>query len=46
MGLAGIQFVNGADPATGVSSINDQQSDVLDALRVRKPTASRQLTLL
>jgi hypothetical protein len=29
-----------------VSSINDQQSEVLNALRVKKPDVSQQLTLL
>jgi hypothetical protein len=36
----------GAAPVTGVSSINDGQSEVLSALRVKKPSASQQLTLL
>lgn len=38
--------LNGAEPVTGVSSINDQQSEVLNALRVKKPDVSQQLTLL
>ena len=38
--------LNGTDPVTGVSSINDSQREVLHALRVRKPAASQQLTLL
>jgi transposase len=38
--------INGAAPVTGVSSINDGQSEVLSALRVKKPSASQQLTLL
>jgi transposase len=38
--------LNGTTPVTGVSSINDGQSEVLRALRVRKPVASQQLTLL
>jgi len=38
--------LNGAAPVTGVSSINDGQSVVLSALRVKKPVASEQLTLL
>jgi transposase len=38
--------LNGAGPVTGVSSINDSQSEVLNALRVKKPVASQQLTLL
>jgi transposase len=38
--------LNGAEPVTGVSSINNQQSEVLNALRVKKPDVSQQLTLL
>ncbi|MDP2786840.1 MAG: IS1634 family transposase [Pseudomonadota bacterium] len=38
--------LNGAQPVTGVSSINDEQNEVLHALRVKKPVASQQLTLL
>jgi hypothetical protein len=38
--------INGAEPVTGVSSINEGQSEVLSALRVKKPVASPQLTLL
>jgi transposase len=38
--------LNGSAPVTGVSSINDGQSEVLSALRVKKPSASQQLTLL
>jgi transposase len=38
--------INGAAPVTGVSSINDGQSEVFSALRVKKPSASQQLTLL
>jgi transposase len=38
--------LNGATPVAGVSSINDQQSEVLNALRVKKPDVSQQLTLL
>ena len=38
--------LNGAEPVTGVSSINDEQNKVFHALRVKKPTASQQLTLL
>jgi len=38
--------LNGAALVTGVSSINDGQSEVLSALRVKKPSASQQLTLL
>jgi hypothetical protein len=38
--------LNGASPVTGVSSLNDEQNEVLHALRVKKPVASEQLTLL
>ena len=38
--------LNGATLVTGVSSINDEQNEVLHALRVKKPVASQQLTLL
>ncbi len=38
--------LNGAAPVAGVSSINDQQSEVLNALRVKKPDVFQQLTLL
>ena len=38
--------LNGATPVAGVSSINDQQSEVLNALRVKKPDVFQQLTLL
>ena len=38
--------LNGATPVTGVSSINNEQDEVLHALRVKKPVASPQLTLL
>ena len=38
--------LNGDEPVAGVSSINDQQSEILNALRVKKPVASQQLTLL
>ena len=38
--------LNGAEPVTGVSSINTDQSEVLSALRVKKPVAPQQLTLL
>ncbi len=37
---------NGAQPLTGVSSINQHQTDVLQALGIKKPSASSQLTLL
>lgn len=35
-----------AEPVTGVSSIDNDQSDLLSALRVKKPIAGQQLTLL
>jgi len=38
--------LNGAKPVTGVSSINEGQSEVFSALRVKKPVATQQLTLL
>ena len=38
--------LNGTTPVTGVSSINTEQDEVLHALRVKKPVASQQLTLL
>ncbi len=38
--------LNGAEPVTGVSSINDEQNKVFHALRVKKPIVSQQLTLL
>ena len=38
--------LNGAPPVSGASSIPECQSEVLHALRVKKPTASQQLTLL
>jgi len=38
--------LNSAEPVTGVSSINNGQSEVLSALRIKKPVASQQLTLL
>jgi len=38
--------LNGAEPVTGVSSINTDQSEVLSALRVKKPVTPQQLTLL
>ncbi|MBW9248735.1 MAG: IS1634 family transposase, partial [Acidithiobacillus ferriphilus] len=38
--------LNGAPPVSGVSSIHECQSEVLHALRVKKPAASQQLTLL
>jgi transposase len=38
--------INGATSVTGVSSINNEQDEVLHALRVKKPIAPQQLTLL
>jgi transposase len=38
--------LNGAQPLAGVSSINQHQTDVLQALGIKKPSASSQLTLL
>jgi hypothetical protein len=38
--------LGGAEPVTGVSSINAHQSEVLNALRVKKPVAPQQMTLL
>ncbi|HXH02407.1 MAG TPA: IS1634 family transposase [Candidatus Competibacteraceae bacterium] len=38
--------LGGGEPVTGVSSINAHQSEVLSALRVKKPVAPQQLTLL
>ena len=38
--------LNGAPPVFGVSSIQECQSKVLHALRVKNPAASQQMTLL
>ena len=38
--------LNGGEPIAGVSSINTVQSEVFDALGIRKPAAPEQLTLL
>lgn len=38
--------LNGAEPITGVSSINQQQCEVFSALRVKKPATPQQLNLL
>ena len=38
--------LNGAEPITGVSSINQQQSEVFSALHVKKPGTPQQLNLL
>lgn len=38
--------LNGNQPATGLSSINKEQADILAALTIKKPTLDTQLTLL
>lgn len=38
--------LNGGAPVAGVSTISSAQSEVLDALRIRKPTTPEQMTLL
>ena len=38
--------LNGAQSVTGVSSINKEQTDILAALTIKKPTLDTQLTLL
>ncbi len=38
--------LNGAQPATGISSISKEQTDILSALTIKKPTLNTQLTLL
>ena len=38
--------LNGGEPRAGVSTINTVQSEVFDALGIRKPTTPEQLTLL
>ncbi|NMG32634.1 IS1634 family transposase [Aromatoleum evansii] len=38
--------LNGGAPVAGVSTISTAQSEVLDALRIKKPTTPEQLTLL
>lgn len=38
--------LNGGAPVAGVSTISSAQSEVLDALRIKKPTTPEQLTLL
>lgn len=37
---------NKAEPISGISTINDSQADVLQALNIRKPTQNAQLSLL
>jgi transposase len=38
--------LNNAEPIAGISSISQEQTHILSALRVTKPTASKQLSLL
>jgi hypothetical protein len=38
-------IINDAAPMTGISSINSQQSDVLTALNVKKPSEKTQISL-
>ena len=38
--------VNDAQPVTGLSTINQEHSDILSALSIKKPTLNTQLTLL
>ena len=38
--------VNGAQPVAGLSTINKEQTDILAALTIKKPTLKTQLTLL
>jgi transposase len=38
--------LNGAQSVTGISSINKEQTDILAALTIKKPTLDTQLTLL
>lgn len=38
--------LNGTQPVTGISSINKEQTDILAALAIKKPTLDTQLTLL
>lgn len=38
--------LNGAQPIAGLSSISQDQSDILSALTIKKPTVDAQLTLL
>ena len=39
-------YLNGADTIAGVSTIDDEQSNILAALTIKKPTLNTQLTLL
>jgi transposase len=38
--------INKAEPISGISTINDSQADVLQALNIREPTQNAQLSLL
>ena len=38
--------INEAEPISGISTINDSQAEVLETLKIRKPTQDAQLTLL
>lgn len=38
--------VNGAQSVAGLSTINKEQTDILAALTIKKPTLKTQLTLL
>jgi hypothetical protein len=38
--------VNDTQPVTGLSTINQEHSDILSALTIKKPTLNTQLTLL
>ena len=38
--------INKAAPISGISAINDSQAEVLETLKIRKPTQDAQLTLL
>jgi transposase len=38
--------LNNTEPISGISSISQEQTHILSALRVKKPTASKQLSLL
>ena len=38
--------INKAEPISGISTISDSQAEVLETLKIRKPTQDAQLTLL
>ncbi len=38
--------INNAQPISGISTINDSRAEVLQTLKIRKPTQEAQLTLL